>query len=298
MPSIDVVEAATRRRRRARVVVAEAGELSREALDVHRAANLAGGCSARPPPVAHPRRAVATESSMLASPRIECASVEQTSLTPGLDRLPHVDVAQVEPVGQAVHLERDVLLERDLDQPVDVELVLGAAVDVAGPSGARGRRRAGCAAPRSTRSVCSRFGRRWPPWTLACTQSSSREDRSAAGRAGRPGGCRTRCRAGRGRARAHRSTSAISSAWRRRSSGVQAAHGADGRRVVADREVLVAALDRGERHLLDARPPVRPGGVRSAGRRGSRASSTSGGGSSRNGCSRSSGGQNGIPSAR
>ena len=40
----DVVEAATLRHVRARVVLEEAGELSREALDVHRARNLAAGC--------------------------------------------------------------------------------------------------------------------------------------------------------------------------------------------------------------------------------------------------------------
>ena len=80
--------------------------------------------------------------------------------------------------------------------------------------------------------------------------------------------------------------------------GREAADGADRRRVVADREVLVAALARGAAHLLDARPPVRPGRVAvqvaaDVGRR-----STSAGGSPRNGASRSSGGHHGRPSAR
>jgi hypothetical protein len=40
--------------------------------------------------------------------------------------------------------------------------------------------------------------------------------------------------------------------------GVQARDGADGRRVVADRDVVVAAAARGAAHLLDARASVRP----------------------------------------
>jgi hypothetical protein len=51
-------------------------------------------------------------------------------LQPGLDRLPDVDIPEVEPVRQAVHFQRHSLLERDLDQAIDVELVLGPAVDV------------------------------------------------------------------------------------------------------------------------------------------------------------------------
>ena len=43
--------------------------------------------------------------------------------------------------------------------------------------------------------------------------------------------------------------------------GRKPADGAHGRRVIADREVLVAALPRGAGHLLDARPSVRPGRV-------------------------------------
>ena len=43
--------------------------------------------------------------------------------------------------------------------------------------------------------------------------------------------------------------------------GGQPADGTDGRRVVADREVLVAALDRGARHLLDAGRPIGVVGV-------------------------------------
>ena len=54
---------------------------------------------------------------------------------------------------------------------------------------------------------------------------------------------------------------AISSACRRTSSAREPADGADGGRVVADRDVLIAALDGGAAHLLDARPSVGPRGV-------------------------------------
>ena len=81
--------------------------------------------------VAQPRRAVATEKSMLSSPRTECASVEQTISTPASQRLADVLAAQVEAVGQAVDLDCDALLERDLEHAVEVQRVLGPAVDVA-----------------------------------------------------------------------------------------------------------------------------------------------------------------------
>ena len=63
---------------------------------------------------------------------------------------------------------------------------------------------------------------------------------------------------------------AISSAWRRTSSAREALDGADRGRVVADRQVVVAAVAGGAAHLLDARAAVGPGGVACAGRRGCR----------------------------
>ena len=45
--------------------------------------------------VAQPRRAVAIASSIFPSPRTECASVEATIVTPGLDRQPHLGPGEV-----------------------------------------------------------------------------------------------------------------------------------------------------------------------------------------------------------
>ena len=75
-------------------------------------------------------------------------------------------------------------------------------------------------------------------------------------------------------------------------------HGADRGRVVADREVLVAALARGAAHLLDARPAVRPGRVAvqvAADVARARRAPAARRGTAR---SRSSGGHQGTPSAR
>ena len=79
--------------------------------------------------VAQPRRAVGTESVMFASPRTECASVEQTIRTPAAQRVADVLAAQVEAVGQPVDLDRDALLERDLEHALEVEGVLRPAAD-------------------------------------------------------------------------------------------------------------------------------------------------------------------------
>ena len=54
---------------------------------------------------------------------------------------------------------------------------------------------------------------------------------------------------------------AISSPWRRIVVGVEPRDDAHGPRVVADREVLVAALAGGLRHLEHGRLPVGPGRV-------------------------------------
>ena len=96
---------------------------------------------------------------------------------------------------------------------------------------------------------------RWP------APSRARRGRRRGDRAGRRAGCRTRSRAGRGTAPARSLAAAISSPWRRTSSAVRPRTAPDGRRVIADRQVLVAALARGAAHLLDARPAVRPGRV-------------------------------------
>ena len=78
--------------------------------------------------------------------------------------------------------------------------------------------------------------------------------------------------------------------------GREPADGADGRRVVADREVVVAALARRPPHLLDARAAVRPRRVAVQVAADLARARRARGGSPRNGASRSSGGHHGIPS--
>ena len=128
------------------------------------------------------------------------------------------------------------------------------------PVGWLRQRTAGCAAPPRRAAVISARGIRWPPWTLACTQSSSA--RTSSGRSSRPSGRMSHSIPRRTR----NGASALVGggdllALAADVVGGQAAHGADGRRVVADREVVVAALARGAAHLLDARAAVRPGRV-------------------------------------
>ena len=72
---------------------------------------------------------------MLPRPSVECASVEQTIRTPARERLADVLAAEVEPGGEAVDLERDAVLERDLEDALEVERVLRAGGRSAGPSG-------------------------------------------------------------------------------------------------------------------------------------------------------------------
>ena len=83
---------------------------------------------------AAPRGARPT-SSMFPSPRDRVGVGRADDLDAGRERLADVLAAQVEPVRQAVDLERDALLERDLERALEVERVLGPAADVAGPSG-------------------------------------------------------------------------------------------------------------------------------------------------------------------
>ena len=63
---------------------------------------------------------------MLASPRTECASVEQTIRDAGAQRVADVLAAKIESGGQAVDLQRDPFLERDLEHALEVDRVLRA----------------------------------------------------------------------------------------------------------------------------------------------------------------------------
>ena len=74
-------------------------------------------------------RAVATASSMLSSPAMECASVETTSGTPASTARRACSPGEIEPVGEAVDLERHAGFERDLDHPLEVERVRRPEVD-------------------------------------------------------------------------------------------------------------------------------------------------------------------------
>ena len=71
---------------------------------------------------------------MLPSPRTEWASVEQTTWTPASMASRDVVARQIEAVGQAVDLERDARLERDLDRALEIERVLRPVSDQAARS--------------------------------------------------------------------------------------------------------------------------------------------------------------------
>ena len=58
---------------------------------------------------------------MFSRPRVECASVEQTIAHARLARQADVLVAQVEPVGQPVHLDRAALLREPGEDGLEVD---------------------------------------------------------------------------------------------------------------------------------------------------------------------------------
>ena len=80
---------------------------------------------------------------MFASPRVECASVEHTIGTPAAIALSDVGAGKIEPVGQAVHLERDAGLGRDGEDLVQVERISGRWLS-SRPFGWLRHRAAGC----------------------------------------------------------------------------------------------------------------------------------------------------------
>ena len=247
--------------------------------------------------VAPPRRAVATAYCMFASPRGRVRVRRADERDPGPHGVADVLGAQVEAEREPVDLQRDVVLERDLEDPVEVERVLGPAVDVAplGMAEAADVRVGG--APRARGRSSRGRGIRWPPWTLAWTQSSSA--RTSSGRSSRPSGRMSHSMPRRTRNGASVAlAAAISSAWRRTSSAVS-----PGRR----RPRACGRRSRGTRSR--GRGPRGPSPRRSRARR-----TTSCGCAGRRGCrraraaaaacavghraSRSSGGHHGSPSAR
>ena len=140
--------------------------------------------------------------------------------------------------------------ERELEDALEVERVLGPAVDDPALGWLR-QRTAGCSSAASTRRVSSRRGMRWPPWTLACTQSSSVEDVVGQVQAavGQDVALDPAQDPKRGQHRVGgRDLVALGGAGRRRSGPDRARQ----RGVVADGQVLIAALTRRAAHLLDA----------------------------------------------
>ena len=133
------------------------------------------------------------------------------------ERLAHVRAGEVEPVREAVHLERDARLERDLEDPLQVERVLGPVVEDPALRMGEARRR------RVAHRLDDAVGERLARPALAGVQAdlhplelgehvvreverAVREDVALAARGGS------------GTARAASFAAAISSAWRRRSS--------------------------------------------------------------------------------
>ena len=204
---------------------------------------------------------------MLPRPRTEWASVEQTIGTPASTRSPHVLAEQVEPVGQAVHLERDARLERDLEDRVEVERVRRPVVEEPARrvrEAARGRMAHRLDDPRRS---AARAAARWPACRLICTQSSSAS--TSSGRSSEPSGRMSHSvpRSTRNGASAS-FAAAISSPWRRTSSASRPGDDAHRPRVVADREVLVAELARGLRPSRAPSPSRPTRSCARAGRRG------------------------------
>ena len=78
---------------------------------------------------APPRRAVATESCHVPEPAHRVRVGRADDLHARRERFAHVARGEIEPVRQAVHLQRDAGLERDLEDPLQVERVLGPVVE-------------------------------------------------------------------------------------------------------------------------------------------------------------------------
>ena len=85
--------------------------------------------------VAQPRRAVCDRERHVPEPAHRVRVGRADDLHAGSQRVADVLAAEVEAVGEAVDLERDPFLERDLEHALEVEGVLRPPVDVAGPSG-------------------------------------------------------------------------------------------------------------------------------------------------------------------
>ena len=196
---------------------------------------------------------------MLASPRTECASVEHTIADARAQRVADVLAAKIESGGQAVDLQRDPVLERDGEHALEVERVLGPAGDEPARRMAEAahvgiaQRRQDTLRHLGLRHPLSAVDARLHPVELGQDVVGKIEPAVGQDVAFDP---------------AQDAEGREDLVGRRDLLGLPAdvvggepADGADGGRVVADRDVLVAALDGGAPHLLDARPSVGPRGV-------------------------------------
>ena len=200
--------------------------------------------------------------------------------------------AEVDPVGQAVRLDRRAVRGARREDRLEVDGVRRAVVEDAAlrmadrlaPRDARRPRACACVS-------CSRDCR-WPACTDACTQSSSA--RTSSGRSSVPSARMSHSLPRRTRNGASCSfAAAISSPWRRRSSASSPGTTrtfACGRRSRCTRS-RARAPPRPSRAPTPCRPTT---SCARAGRRGSRTSSTSAGGAPSYGASRSSGGRYGT----
>ena len=246
------------------------------------------------PGAAHPRRAVRTASSMCPSPR-RVRIRRADDLHPAAQRVADVLAAEVQAGREAVDLERDAALDRERVDAVQVQRVLRAAGDE--PA----RRMAQAPHMRIAQRLLDPPGHRLPRHPLAAVDArlhpvELRED--VVGQIEPPVGedvaldpvQHAERREGLVRLRDLLRLPADVVAR-------EPADRADGRRVVADRHVLVAAVARRPRHLLDVERPSDHVLWQCRSPRMSPSSSSSDGTSS-TGSSRSSGGHHASPSVR
>ena len=174
-----------------------------------------------------------------------------------LDRQPHVGAGQVEPVGEAVDLERDAVSRARTAIVRSRSRAFSGRCPISRPVGWLRQRTAGCRIASVTRAVSSRRGARWPRCSESCTQSSSASTSSGASRLPSSRMSHSTPR------RILNGASALVGGGDllglpAQGVAVQSGDDADVRRVVADGQVLVAAVAGGDAHLEHGRPAVRP----------------------------------------
>ena len=174
-------------------------------------------------------------------------------------RIAHVLAAEVQSIGQAVHLQGDAQLEREAEQPLQVDGVLRPAID--DPAG-RVAEAAHVRVAQRRFDALRHLAPRHPLPAMDARLHPVELGKDVIGKIEPPVGEDVALDPAQD---AERRELLV----RRRDLlrlaadvvGGESGDGADGGRVVADRDVLVAARLGGAGHLLDARPSVRPRGV-------------------------------------